>query len=396
MFLLFLVITVCTSVEGKAPWYQRYEKFFTEVLPNNATLTALWEEHMATYRRQTREISFSIPHFDCHITQAHSGQDATSVHMLHPGDVKIVAAMGDSLTAGNGILASNVIGDLLEYRGHSWSIGGDGSLEEVLTFPNILKKFGGYLYGFSEGIAKRNLTGANLNVANPGDVAANMPEQADLLVARMTNNPNVRISDDWKIVTLFIGGNDLCDYCSNPHQYSPENYVNHIRDALDILKAKLPKTFVNVVSIFDIAPIASMEKGIICTVVHSYVCECGQDPTNGPMLRQVTHAYQRGVEDLINSGRYDTSDDFTVVVQPFYKHTEPPKLDSTGKIDMSYFSPDCFHFNHKGHFASAISLWNNMLEAPAVKQQEWYLNQPFHCPAIQTYNPTGFFTTYKN
>ena len=30
-------------------------------------------------------------------------------------------------------------------------------------------------------------------------------------------------------------------------------------------------------------------------------------------------------------------------------------------VDLSYFSPDCFHFNEKGHGAAAISLWNNMV-----------------------------------
>ncbi|KAJ8313635.1 hypothetical protein KUTeg_008196 [Tegillarca granosa] len=35
--------------------------------------------------------------------------------------------------------------------------------------------------------------------------------------------------------------------------------------------------------------------------------------------------------------------------------------DASGEIDLSYFSPDCFHFSAKGHFAAALSLWNNMI-----------------------------------
>ena len=31
------------------------------------------------------------------------------------------------------------------------------------------------------------------------------------------------------------------------------------------------------------------------------------------------------MEELINSGRYDTRDDFTVVDQPFFKETYPPE-----------------------------------------------------------------------
>lgn len=32
-----------------------------------------------------------------------------------------------------------------------------------------------------------------------------------------------------------------------------------------------------------------------------------------------------------------------------------------GKIDFSYFAPDCFHFTIKGHEELAKGLWNNMV-----------------------------------
>lgn len=33
-----------------------------------------------------------------------------------------------------------------------------------------------------------------------------------------------------------------------------------------------------------------------------------------------------------------------------------------GSIDLSFFSPDCFHFSKKGQSAAGLSLWNNMVE----------------------------------
>ena len=42
-----------------------------------------------------------------------------------------------------------------------------------------------------------------------------MPRQAQNLVNKMQNDPNVDYANDWKVVTLFIGGNDLCDYCND-------------------------------------------------------------------------------------------------------------------------------------------------------------------------------------
>ena len=32
-----------------------------------------------------------------------------------------------------------------------------------------------------------------------------------------------------------------------------------------------------------------------------------------------------------------------------------------GKIDLSFFSADCFHFTVKGHEELAKGLWNNMV-----------------------------------
>lgn len=73
----------------------------------------------------------------------------TSVHKLRPGDIDIIAGIGDSLTAGNGILASNIFQVLIENRGVVFSIGGQGNWKQFLTIPNILKEFNSKLYGYS-------------------------------------------------------------------------------------------------------------------------------------------------------------------------------------------------------------------------------------------------------
>lgn len=72
-----------------------------------------------------------------------------SVHQLRPGDIDIIAAMGDSLTAGNGALATNVLQVFIENKGVSWSIGGQSKWQKYLTLPNIIKVFNPNLYGYS-------------------------------------------------------------------------------------------------------------------------------------------------------------------------------------------------------------------------------------------------------
>lgn len=47
----------------------------------------------------------------------------TSVHQLRPGDVDVIAALGDSLVAGNGAMEEYALGTMIENRGVSWCIG---------------------------------------------------------------------------------------------------------------------------------------------------------------------------------------------------------------------------------------------------------------------------------
>ena len=40
-----------------------------------------------------------------------------------------------------------------------------------------------------------------------------MPGQAEDLVAKIQAHPDIDVENDWKLVSLFIGGNDLCGAC---------------------------------------------------------------------------------------------------------------------------------------------------------------------------------------
>ena len=73
----------------------------------------------------------------------------TSVHRLRPSDVNVVAALGDSITAAFGAKSSDLLTLFIEYRGVSWTIGGEKALDKVTTLPNILKKYNPKLKGFS-------------------------------------------------------------------------------------------------------------------------------------------------------------------------------------------------------------------------------------------------------
>ncbi len=115
-------------------------------------------------------------------------------------------------------------------------------------------------------------------------------------------------------------------------------------------------------------------------------------------MRHVVFTLKDKLTTLIESGKYDTTDDFTVVLQPFFTETNIPltevrhcmqlmqhamhecnSLHNThnhththtaisffcyiqeGIPDNSYFSLDCFHFSPKGHAIGARYVWNNMV-----------------------------------
>ncbi|CAF0801092.1 unnamed protein product [Didymodactylos carnosus] len=325
--------------------------------------------------------------FPCNISL--SNITATTVHQLRPSDVKCIGAMGDSLTAALGAHAIAVSGLLIENRGLSWSVGGDHTIEKVLTLPNIIKNYNpnleGYSTKFSIIVGKgQNSSNNGFNVAKSGDRSEHMPYQAQLLIERMRTDQKCNFESDWKVVTFFIGGNDLCEFCKNiTHDHSPEQYMDYVRETLDILHSTMTRTFVNLVLVLDVRGVKELNSGgFVCQTLHKKTCPCAAFPTpeQAKILDDYIPRYHDVLTALVNSGRYER-DDFTVVIQPFLSDTKLPRLDKPGHpIDFSYFAPDCFHFSGKGHSVAALSLWNNMLEPVGQKQTFWHIGEALECP----------------
>ncbi|XP_075893580.1 phospholipase B1, membrane-associated-like [Nelusetta ayraudi] len=336
---------------------------------------------------------------------APSPSTPTSVHELRPGDIKVVAAVGDSLTAGNGIGANpnNILEVLTQYRGLSWSIGGDGNLTAVTTLPNILRHFNPNLMGYSNGTGTQDTPQAFLNQAVTGAKTKDLASQLQALVKRMKNDPRINFESDWKVITLFVGGNDLCDHCYNSLLFSAETYARTIQESLDYLHKEVPRTLVNLVEPLYINPLREMhlDPSLKCpTWLIKIICPCvilpKEDSQALQMVNKLNRDYQRAVRELVESGRYDTRSDFTVVIQPFLRDIVVPKLPD-GRPDRSYFSPDCFHLSQKAQTLMARSLWNNMLEPLGNKTafQDFASVIELKCPTtaapfIRTYNNSDY------
>jgi len=334
--------------------------------------------------RQT-PVTFSCP------TYSYGNTSPLSVHALRPSDIKVVAALGDSLTAGFGAKAKNIFQVFTEYRGVSWSIGGDYDITKEITMPNILRKYNPSLIGYSLNTGSENSVNSKFNGAVTGTRSEDLPDQAMDLIEKIRDSSEVNLEEDWKVVTIWIGGNDLCDYCNDPEHYSPENYQENVRETLKLLKEELPRTFVNLVLGIDVTMLHEVDDGF-CVFLHIYECACATHPDKN-VRAQIAKAlveYNNLLISLRDEEEFNDSDDFTVVIQPFLRDTQLPR-DSSGKPDLTYFAPDCFHFSHLSHEAAAVALWNNMIEPVPTKLTQWTIGESIECPAED-----DFLTTNKN
>ncbi|XP_055958926.1 phospholipase B1, membrane-associated isoform X2 [Patella vulgata] len=309
----------------------------------------------------------------------------TSVHQLRPGDIKIVAALGDSLTAGMGITAKNIFSVLTEDRGLVFSIGGDGTFEEYVTLPNILKRYNPNITGYSIKTGGIESANSRFNLAESGNVFSDLTDEATMLITRIQADINIDINNDWKLITILIGDNDLCKYCNNDG-HEAERYKAMLEKTLRLLQANLPRTIVNLVEVLNVEIAKDLNKGLACSIVHYALCPCAAFPKTAQDeadLRNLTNIYQQVVKGIATSGQFDTKDDFTVVDQPFFRNTYLPVKDGTDEPDFSFFSPDCFHLSEKGHSTAATALWNNMFQPVGKKDLNWKTGNSITCPTEQ-------------
>ncbi|XP_072939764.1 phospholipase B1, membrane-associated-like [Epargyreus clarus] len=374
----------------------------SEVIATNISfvnLSNVWDVHYPSRRsnvRRQRAIPPDTP-FPCEsaIPWGKSKQKPTSVHKLRPGDIDVVAAIGDSLVAGSGALEEFALGAIIEYRGVSWCAGGDSTWREFLTLPNILKEFNPQLRGYSTGTGEWLAKNSRLNVAFPVASDQDAYRQAKILVARIRSSPDIDVSRDWKMITVFIGANDLCSAsCLSPVEWSPAAHARKLAKALDYFHAHLPRTIVNLIPVLDVSVSVRVLRPLMCRLMHPLFCTCFHRG-GGELQDLVRQArrYQAAEMALVDSGRYDTRPDFAVVVQPFMRLFNAPAAAPPlpRVIHQSYITHDCFHFSQKGHALAANLLWNNLLEPVGNKSDNVppVLMNSFRCP---TRNAPFIFT----
>ncbi|XP_035465498.1 phospholipase B1, membrane-associated isoform X2 [Scophthalmus maximus] len=312
----------------------------------------------------------------------------TSVEFVKAADVKVIAALGDSLTTAIGANGSTILSVPFEFRQVSWSIGGYGTYQNVITLANIFKLFNPELLGPSPvrtmhgRPATVNETGFNFAVT--GHNTLNVSDQIRHMIDTFKSYPGLNFRDDWKVVTMLIGMNDICDYCKDKTLFSPDNFIHYMTDALDMMMNEIPRTIVNVVQILHMKPLREVQRPTLGCQLQKSFCSCLVLPEeNSPELNElveINHEFQRKLEKLLHSDRF-FKQDFAVVLQPYLEKSEPPRLPN-GTLDLSFFTADCFHFRVKGHEELAKGLWNNMFQPEGGKESIKSFTEPVKliCP----------------
>lgn len=159
------------------------------------------------------------------------------------GDIDVVAALGDSLTAGSGANSERFRDLLVENRGLSWSIGGQWTWQNATTLPNILKEFNPSLLGYSRQSGLTFHDDSQYNMAEIGASSADIPFMAKLLVQRLKLDKRVNFKKAWKMVTIMIGGNDICTFvCTMDDPDSlPQKHGENLRQALRYFRDNMPR-----------------------------------------------------------------------------------------------------------------------------------------------------------
>jgi hypothetical protein len=152
------------------------------------------------------------------------------VRHVRPTDVKAFLAMGDSITAAFAAKENIKLDGIREFRGISWSIGGD---DGAYTLPNYFARVAGNPHspplGASLGdqipLEAVKIKGRPIRDWDPrvdqlnGAVSLakvqDLDTQMDYLVAQAKKMKGLDFENDWKVMTVFIGANNLCMSCEN-------------------------------------------------------------------------------------------------------------------------------------------------------------------------------------
>ena len=151
------------------------------------------------------------------------------------------------------------------------------------------------------------------NVADNFALSEDLEDQAEHLISRIKRTSNVDFREDWKIVLILIGHNDLCKLsCThngtlngidgNNNPQTAKDFVQNVKRALDVLMKGLPRTHVSLILPPD--PTLTMEafhRPLVCHLASKVICPCVDGPSSRgrQQMLNVLEEYHQGLENMV-------------------------------------------------------------------------------------------------
>ncbi|KAL7314360.1 hypothetical protein PS15m_005943 [Mucor circinelloides] len=335
------------------------------------------------------------------LTPRHDGP--RSVHDLRMDDIKVVGALGDSITAGFGIMGFDTtinpiiaaLNSYNEYRGLSYSIGGD---EGAFTIPNYVKHYQTNVTGYSKGkhigeycnaedcFAEYSPNHDQLNAAQSGAIAMNLDHELDYLIPQMMLMEGVDFQNDWKMINIQIGSNDMCGACNSSYmdEVTPEKFGGYVEAAIERIHDNIPNVLVNLISTFNVSEVFPLTEGkAYCrpknndssTVGNKESCSCGNSEEGLQKMYNLTAAYNEKLHSIYEKYQQNKSDTFAVVYQP-------ANLNISGFPVEFLSNLDCFHPSLMGHQWVSKVVWNMLFSKQTMKPAvlNFNANETIYCP----------------
>ncbi|CAO3609698.1 unnamed protein product [Cunninghamella blakesleeana] len=317
-------------------------------------------------------------------------QTAKSINDLRADDIKVVIGIGDSVMAGFG--AKGVqneryisLNTLKEARGVSFAMGGDYG---AITIPNLINFYSHDLYGASVGehiisicfgdqfcpVGQYRSSVDVLNGAQSGARSLNLNHELDYILDQLNNGyKSNRIKrTDWKLLTFFIGSNDLCHVCA-VNSSLPGPFTIDVQSAIERIRLTIPNVLVQIIGLIRIDEIFTATQAFpsYCPpfqqsdfVLHDHECMCAHTAANRTFMAQLMPQFNANLEKVATSYQNPmySNDTFTVIYHPLPVDVNSFPIQAISNVD-------CFHPSELAHAWFSKELWK-MMHKPSTLTPE--------------------------
>lgn len=217
-----------------------------------------------------------------------------------------------------------------------------------------------------------------------------------------------QVKRGWKLVTVFIGMNDICDgpcdsvFAADGQVGSSSLYEAQLRKAIEELRLALPRTLVYLVQLFDISDLEEWTSNYgrcsNASWMRNYLCPCTKSPLGRQMMSARFKAYNNILEqvaaDYVTFTEVEFSGSEAATKKPVYKQIPIysdfavilsktlSKMDLMNDVPIQFVTEfDCFHPSILGHQSLAVALWNDLFVPSYKKPSKFSYPLNIFCPA---------------